>query len=94
MTICLLTTRPLLRCSAPSRRRFAPKGFCSTENSYMTPAIYHVISDLTGGLLAFARLAAETDADVIVLVGAFPEAGFVRPCTLCLYMERSITRLR
>lgn len=38
-------------------------------HNYMTPDIYHGVSDLTGDSLALARLAAETDADVIVMAG-------------------------
>jgi quinolinate synthase len=38
-------------------------------HNYMTPDIYHGVADLTGDSLALARLAAETDADVIVMAG-------------------------
>jgi quinolinate synthase len=38
-------------------------------HNYMTPDIYHGIADLTGDSLALARLAADTDADVIVMAG-------------------------
>jgi quinolinate synthase len=38
-------------------------------HNYMTPDIYHGVSDLTGDSLALARLASETDADVIVMAG-------------------------
>jgi quinolinate synthase len=38
-------------------------------HNYMTPDIYHGVSDLTGDSLALARLAADTDADVIVMAG-------------------------
>ena len=38
-------------------------------HNYMTPDIFHGVADLTGDSLALARLAAETDADVIVLAG-------------------------
>ncbi len=38
-------------------------------HNYMTPDIYHGVSDLTGDSLALARLAAETEADVIVMAG-------------------------
>lgn len=38
-------------------------------HNYMTPDIFHGIADLTGDSLALARLAAETEADVIVMAG-------------------------
>jgi quinolinate synthase len=38
-------------------------------HNYMTQDIFHGVSDLTGDSLALARLAAETDADVIVMAG-------------------------
>ncbi len=38
-------------------------------HNYMTPDIYHGVSDLSGDSLALAQLAAETDADVIVMAG-------------------------
>jgi quinolinate synthase len=38
-------------------------------HNYMTPDIYHGVSDLTGDSLALARLASETEADVIVMAG-------------------------
>ena len=38
-------------------------------HNYMTPDIYHGVADLTGDSLALARLAAETEADVIVMAG-------------------------
>jgi quinolinate synthase len=38
-------------------------------HNYMTPDIYHGVSDLTGDSLALAKLAATTDADVIVMAG-------------------------
>ena len=38
-------------------------------HNYMTPDIYHTVSDFTGDSLALAQLAAETDADVIVMAG-------------------------
>lgn len=38
-------------------------------HNYMTPEIFHGVSDLTGDSLALAKLAAETDADIIVLAG-------------------------
>jgi len=38
-------------------------------HNYMTPDIYHGVADLRGDSLALARMAAETDAEVIVLAG-------------------------
>jgi len=38
-------------------------------HNYMTPDIYHGVADLKGDSLALARMAAETDAEVIVLAG-------------------------
>lgn len=38
-------------------------------HNYMTPEIYHGVADLTGDSLALARLAVETEAEVIVLAG-------------------------
>ena len=38
-------------------------------HNYMTPDIFHGAADLTGDSLALARMAAETDADVIVMAG-------------------------
>ncbi len=38
-------------------------------HNYQTPEIFHGVADLTGDSLALARLAAETDAGVIVLCG-------------------------
>jgi len=38
-------------------------------HNYMTPDIYHLASDLKGDSLALARMAAETNADVIVMAG-------------------------
>ena len=38
-------------------------------HNYMTPDIYHGVADLHGDSLALARMATETDADVIVLAG-------------------------
>ena len=38
-------------------------------HNYMTPEIFHGVADLTGDSLALARLAAETDAEVIVMAG-------------------------
>ena len=38
-------------------------------HNYMTPDIYHGVADLRGDSLALARMAMETDADVIVMAG-------------------------
>lgn len=38
-------------------------------HNYMTPDIFHGVADLKGDSLALARLAAETDAEVIVMAG-------------------------
>ncbi len=38
-------------------------------HNYQTPEIFHGVADLSGDSLALARLAAETDASVIVLCG-------------------------
>jgi len=38
-------------------------------HNYMTPDIFHGVSDLTGDSLQLARMAGETDADVIVMAG-------------------------
>ena len=38
-------------------------------HNYMTPDIYHGVADLRGDSLALARMAGETDADVIIIAG-------------------------
>ncbi len=38
-------------------------------HNYMTPDIFHGAADLTGDSLALARMAADTEADVIVMAG-------------------------
>ena len=38
-------------------------------HNYMTPDIYHGVADLTGDSLALARMAGETDAEVIIMAG-------------------------
>ncbi|MFT7647917.1 MAG: quinolinate synthase [Candidatus Poriferisodalaceae bacterium] len=38
-------------------------------HNYMTPDIYHGVADYTGDSLGLARIAADTDADVIVFAG-------------------------
>lgn len=39
------------------------------SHNYMTPDIYHGVSDMTGDSLALARLAKKTDAEIIVMAG-------------------------
>ncbi len=38
-------------------------------HNYMTPDIFHGVADLAGDSLQLARMAAETDASVIVMAG-------------------------
>src|SRR5215471_18143057 len=38
-------------------------------HNYQTPEIFHCVADLVGDSLALARMAVETDAEVIVLAG-------------------------
>ena len=38
-------------------------------HNYQTPEIFHCVADITGDSLALARLAVDTDAEVIVLAG-------------------------
>jgi quinolinate synthase len=38
-------------------------------HNYMTPDIFHGVADLTGDSLALARMASDTEADVIVMAG-------------------------
>jgi quinolinate synthase len=38
-------------------------------HNYMTPDIYHGVADLRGDSLALARMAVETEADIIVMAG-------------------------
>ena len=38
-------------------------------HNYMTPEIFHCVGDFVGDSLALARMAAETDADIIVMAG-------------------------
>ena len=45
------------------------KGAVVLAHNYMTPQIFHGVADLSGDSLALARLAAETDAETIVLCG-------------------------
>ncbi len=40
-------------------------------HNYMTPDVYHGVSDFTGDSLALARLAAETDAEIIIFNGVY-----------------------
>ncbi len=45
------------------------RGAVILGHSYMTPEIYHCVSDFTGDSLMLARKAAEADADIIVQAG-------------------------
>ena len=45
------------------------RGAVILAHNYMTPDIYHGVADLRGDSLALARMAAETDADVILMAG-------------------------
>src|SRR6201992_972494 len=45
------------------------KNAVTLGHNYMTPEIFHCVSDFTGDSLALAREAARTDADVIVQAG-------------------------
>ena len=45
------------------------RGAVVLAHNYQTPEIFHGVADLTGDSLALARMAAETDAGVIVLCG-------------------------
>jgi len=47
----------------------AQKNAVILAHNYMTPEIYHCIADLVGDSLALARMAEETDAQVIVMAG-------------------------
>ena len=47
----------------------AEKNAVILAHNYMTPEIYHCVSDIVGDSLALARHAAETDADIIVMAG-------------------------
>jgi len=47
----------------------ASRGAVILAHNYMTPDIYHGVADLRGDSLALARLAAETEADVILMAG-------------------------
>ncbi len=38
-------------------------------HNYMTPEIYHCVADRVGDSLALARMATETDADIIIVAG-------------------------
>lgn len=45
------------------------RGAIVLAHNYQSPVIFHGVADLTGDSLALARLAAETDAEVIVMAG-------------------------
>jgi quinolinate synthase len=45
------------------------RGAVVLAHNYQTPEIFHGVADLAGDSLALAQLAAETDADVIVMCG-------------------------
>jgi quinolinate synthase len=47
----------------------ASRGAVILAHNYMTPDIYHGVADLRGDSLALARMAAETDAEVILMAG-------------------------
>lgn len=47
----------------------AEKNAVILGHNYMTPEIFHCVSDITGDSLALARQAAQVDADVIVMAG-------------------------
>ncbi len=47
----------------------ASRGAVILAHNYMTPDIYHGVADLRGDSLALARMAADTDADVILMAG-------------------------
>ena len=47
----------------------AEKNAVILGHNYMTPEIFHCVSDITGDSLALARHAAKTDADIIVMAG-------------------------
>jgi len=51
------------------RRLKRERGAIVLAHNYQTPEIFHGVADLTGDSLALARMAAETDAAVIVLCG-------------------------
>ena len=45
------------------------KNVCVLGHNYMTPDVFHGVSDFIGDSLGLARLAAETDADIILFNG-------------------------
>lgn len=51
------------------RKLKAEKNAVVLAHNYQTPEIFHGVADLTGDSLALAQMAADTDADVIVLCG-------------------------
>jgi ribose/xylose/arabinose/galactoside ABC-type transport system permease subunit len=46
-------------------------------HNYMTPDIFHGVADLSGDSLALARLAADTDAEIIVMAGVYLIGQFI-----------------
>jgi quinolinate synthase len=54
---------------AEIRRLKEEQGAIVLAHNYQTPEIFHGVADLTGDSLALARMASETDADLIVLCG-------------------------
>lgn len=54
---------------AEIRRLKAERNAVVLAHNYQTPEIFHGVADLSGDSLALARMATETDADVIVLCG-------------------------
>ncbi|NIA25393.1 MAG: quinolinate synthase NadA [Gammaproteobacteria bacterium] len=55
-------------------------------HNYMTPDIFHGAADVTGDSLALARMAADTDADVIVMAGVH----FMAETAALLNPERTV----
>ena len=54
---------------AEIQRLKAERNAVVLAHNYQTPEIFHGVADLSGDSLALARMATETDADVIVLCG-------------------------
>ncbi len=55
-------------------------------HNYMTPDIFHGAADLTGDSLALARMATETEADVIVMAGVH----FMAETAALLHPDRTV----